>query len=59
MPSTQKPFNIPNVSQSLRHQFEAGKITIKEAAREFHRCNLTPFVDYDYTRQKLGLLEKD
>lgn len=51
----QKPFNIPNVSQSLRRQFEAGKITIKEAAREFHRYNLTPFVDYAYTRKKLGL----
>lgn len=39
------PLNIPTVAEVIRLKFEAGTITIKEAAREFCRCGWTNYTD--------------
>ena len=46
----EKPYNIPNLAQSLRMKMDAGTITLHEAAREFCRHGWTNFVDEDKAR---------
>ncbi|HEC8324799.1 TPA: hypothetical protein RG501_RS13200 [Providencia rettgeri] len=50
-----KVFDIPSLHESLKRDFETGVITLQEAAIEFFKCNWTPFVDIEYTKEKLGL----
>lgn len=44
-----KPFEIPNILQSLRTDVESGVITIHEAAEELHRAGWSNFVDEEKT----------
>jgi len=50
-----KPFDIPNFSESLKKDFEAGTIELKEAAIEFYKENWTAFVDIEYTKKQFGI----
>ncbi|MEM8262990.1 hypothetical protein Q4S26_02565, partial [Morganella morganii] len=50
-----KPFDIPSFSESVKKDFEAGLITLKEAAIEFYKNNNTFYVDIEYTKKKLGI----
>lgn len=40
-----RPYNIPTTPQSIKMRFEAGKITLREAAIEFCRAGFSTFVD--------------
>ncbi|MEM8296594.1 hypothetical protein Q4S16_11685 [Morganella morganii] len=46
-----KPFDIPSFSESVKKDFEAGLITLKEAAIEFYKNNNTFYVDIEYTKK--------
>lgn len=50
-----KVFNIPSFHESVKRDFEAGVVTLEQAAIEFHKNNWTPFVDIEYTKNKIGL----
>lgn len=49
------PFDIPNGSQSVKQDYEAGKITLREAAKIFYRYNYTNFIDENYAKKTLGI----
>lgn len=51
-----KSFDIPDFSESLKMDFEAGTITLKEAAIEFHKANWTAFLDIEYTKKQFGII---
>ncbi|EHX0164595.1 hypothetical protein K3R59_001831 [Salmonella enterica] len=53
--NNKKSFDIPNFSESLKKDFEAGTIRLKEAAIEFYKANWTAFVDIEYTKKQLGI----
>ncbi|EGV6865808.1 hypothetical protein EZM72_23715 [Salmonella enterica] len=55
---TNKAFDIPALDRSLKRDFEAGLITLEEAAIEFSKANWTFFVDIEYTKKKLGLINE-
>lgn len=38
------PFDVPNISESLRRDYLAGKTTATEIALELARANLTPYI---------------
>ncbi|WP_189389350.1 hypothetical protein [Buttiauxella sp. B2] len=50
-----KAFDIPTFHESVKIEYEAGLITLKQAAIEFYKGNWTPFVDLEYTKKKLGI----
>ncbi|SHH69712.1 hypothetical protein SAMN05444147_11679 [Pectobacterium carotovorum] len=50
-----KPFDIPSFHESVKKDFEAGLITLEEAAIEFYKGNWTHFVDIEYTKKILGI----
>ncbi|EOX7343085.1 MULTISPECIES: hypothetical protein [Citrobacter] len=50
-----KIFNIPGFHESVKRDFEAGLITLEQAAIEFYRGNWTAFVDIDYAKKQLGI----
>lgn len=50
-----KPFEIPNILQSLRTDVESGIITIHEAAEELYRAGWSNFVDEEKTTRLLKL----
>ncbi|ENU4835420.1 hypothetical protein ACFH4J_003404 [Escherichia coli] len=50
-----KAFDITGFHDSVKNEFEAGKITLEEAAREFYEANWTPFIDMEYTKKNLGI----
>ena len=50
-----KTFDITGFHDSVKNEFEAGKITLEEAAKEFYKANWTPFIDMEYTKKKLGI----
>ena len=50
-----KAFDIPNTHQSIKKDFDEGRITLEEAALEWHRCGFTNFVDIRYAKKMLGL----
>ncbi|HCD7498954.1 TPA: hypothetical protein ND465_003994 [Enterobacter hormaechei] len=50
-----KTFDIPSIHQSVKSDFEAGLITLEQAATEFYKGNWTAFVDIEYTKKQLGI----
>ncbi|HIC2886850.1 TPA: hypothetical protein ACW0T4_003529 [Morganella morganii] len=50
-----KSFNIPSFSESIKRDFEAGLLTLEEAAIEFYKNNNTFFIDIKYTKKQLGI----
>ncbi len=48
-----KAFMIPALDESIKRDFEAGLITLEQAAIEFYKANWTPYIDMEYTREKL------
>lgn len=50
-----KSFNIPSFSESIKRDFEAGLLTLEEAAIEFYKNNNTFFIDIEYTKKQLGI----
>lgn len=46
---------IKTLNESLREKVLSGKMTIREAAREFCRCGWTNFVDEEFTIRTLKL----
>ncbi|WP_160187719.1 hypothetical protein [Escherichia coli] len=53
--NNKKPFDIPSFSESLKKDYEAGTIELKEAAIEFYKANWTAFVDIEYTKKQFGI----
>lgn len=51
-----EPFNIPGFHESVKMDFEAGLLTLEEAAIEFYKSNHTFFIDIEYTKKQLGIL---
>ncbi|MGR5465223.1 hypothetical protein ACPV5G_19990 [Photobacterium damselae] len=51
-------FNILGFHASVRKDFEAGLITLQQAAVEFYRANWTPYLDIEYTMQQLEIYEE-
>lgn len=49
------PFNIPSITESLKQDYEKGILSLQEAAFEFHKANLTHYVDLEYTKMRLGI----
>lgn len=50
-----KALNIPGFHESVKRDFEAGLITLEQAAIEFYKGNWTAFVDTDYAKKQLGI----
>lgn len=50
-----KALNIPGFHESVKRDFEAGLITLEQAATEFYKGNWTAFVDVDYAKKQLGI----
>ena len=50
-----KPFNILGFHESIKRDYDAKLITLKEAALEFHNANYTFYVDLEYTKKQLGI----
>lgn len=51
-----KPFNIPSITQSLKQDYEAGKISAHEVAKELSKANLTPYLyDDKDALKKIGI----
>jgi len=50
-----KTFNIPGFHESVKRDFEAGLITLEQAATEFYKGNWTPFLDIEYAKKQLGI----
>lgn len=50
-----KAFDIPCFHDSVKKDFEAGLITLKQAATEFYKGNWTPLIDIEYTKKQLGI----
>ena len=48
-----KAFNIPGIDQSLKKDFENGKITIDEVALEYHKAGFTNEIDIDYAKRMM------
>lgn len=51
--------SIPTVNVSLYRDYKAGKLTLKECARQFCKHGWTNFVDTAYTEREFARLEKD
>lgn len=49
-----KNYNIPTITESLRHKVMHGEMTVWDAAREFARHGWDNFVDIKATRERLG-----
>lgn len=53
---SRKPFDIPNITNSLRADYLAGRITATEVALELAKANLTPYiVTEDEALERIGL----
>ena len=50
---TEKAFNIPKITQSLKKDYEEGKISKEEVAEELYEANLTPYVCIKRAIQKI------
>jgi len=50
-------YDIPTFHESLKRDYEAGLITIEQAALECFHGGHTNFVDMPYTKRKLGISE--
>lgn len=50
-----KEFDIPGIHESVKNEYEAGLITLEEAAIKFYKTNWTPYIDLEYTKKKLGI----
>lgn len=55
MSNKRKAFDIPTFHESVKRDYEAGLITLEEAAIEFNKGNWTHYIDIEYTKKKLGL----
>lgn len=55
MSHSKKALNIPSFHESLKKDFDAGLITLNQAAIEFYKSNWTTFVDVEYTKKHLGI----
>lgn len=55
MSRKRKAFDIPGFHESMKKEYEAGLISLEEAAIEFYKANWTHFIDMDYTKKKLGI----
>lgn len=54
-----KTYNLPNVMNTLKKDYLAGKISIKEAARKMKQCNMTEdIVSNDRALKMMGLKEE-
>ena len=51
----QGAFDIPGFHESVKRDFDAGLITLEEAAREFCKANWTPYINMAYTKKHLGI----
>ena len=49
------PFDIPNILDSLKRDYEAGRITLEEAAKELYDANWTNSIDLKKTKRLLGI----
>ena len=52
-----KAFNIPSFSESVKKDFEAGLLTLEDAAIEFYKANYTFYIDFEYTKKQLQIQE--
>lgn len=51
-----EPYDIPNITDSLRADYLAGRITAAEVALELARANLKPYVvTEDEALERIGL----
>lgn len=48
-----KPYDIPDIMQSLRQDVDASNMTIEQTAEELCVTNWTPFIDIDRTKRLL------
>ena len=48
-------FNIPSIHESIRADYDSGKITLYEAALEWYKAGWTPYISLDYARKKLNV----
>ena len=48
-------FNIPSIHESIRADYDSGKITLYEAALEWYKAGWTPYISHDYARKKLNV----
>ena len=50
------PFDIPNILESLKRDYESGEITLEEAAKELYDANWIPRMnDLEKTKRLLGI----
>ena len=50
-----KPFEIPNILQSLKMDVENGLISVNEAAEELYNAGWSNFIDEEKAIRLLGL----
>jgi hypothetical protein len=50
-----KAFNIPGFHESVKRDFDAGVITLEEAAKEFFVGGWTTYINIEYAKEKLGV----
>ena len=50
-----KPFEIPNILESLKADVESGEITLREAAEELYKAGWMNFVDEEKAKRLLRL----
>ena len=48
-----KPFAIPNITTSLKYDYEEGRITLDDAAIELCKSGFLPYVDLERTKSIL------
>ena len=46
---------VRTVSQSVKDDYESGKITIRETAIRLHKAGWTNYIDIDYTKRILNI----
>jgi len=49
----EKPLNVLNVDESIAKDFYEGKISLREAAKEFKESGSTNFIDESYAKKKI------
>lgn len=50
-----EPFDIPAFHESVKIEYEAGLLTLHEAAIEFYKANWTHYINIEYTKRQLGI----
>ncbi len=48
-------YNIPTIHEALRRDVLSGKITLRQAAIEFHKAGWLPYIDEKETAKRIDL----